>query len=69
VTDTGPVDVAIVDLDFGELPPVMNAKVLITLSVKESNRQKFPERARFCLKPVDVDVLMDWVLDELKRLQ
>ena len=69
MTDTGPVDVAIVDLDFGELPPVMNAKALITLSVKESNRQKVPERARFYLKPVDVDVLMDWVLDELKRLQ
>lgn len=66
VTDTGPVDVAIVDLDYGT-PPAVEANILIYLSCRDYRPGELPEHTLFQLKPVEVDVLMDRILEMLEQ--
>lgn len=66
VTDTGPVDVAIVDLDYGPHPNV-EAGIIVYLSIRDYRRGELPEHTLFRQRPVDVDVLMDRILEMLEQ--
>lgn len=65
VVESGPVDVAIIDLD-GLQAPDIEARILVCLSAREYRCSELPMGTLFRLKPVDIDGLMDCILDMLK---
>ena len=66
VVNSGPADVAIIDLDYGR-PPAVEARIQVCISCRDRRRNELPAGALFRLKPVDLDFMMDCIMDMLEQ--
>lgn len=64
IVDSGQVHMAIIDLDYGNPPPI-SADKYVFISVKDRSQVDIPADALFWRLPVDMETLLDYLLNML----